>query len=69
MAFMINLFRESTGEKESDAPISEEKEQQNVITLQVFEMLLDIAHKEIRPIMLIKKTGSDFIIPLYLPLL
>jgi hypothetical protein len=38
------------------------KEKQRQTMLKVYELLLDIAHKELKPIDLIKETGSDFIL-------
>lgn len=44
---------------------NEEKLQRQQTMLKVFEILLDIANKDVKPIQLIKETGPQFILPLY----
>lgn len=59
---LISLIRLENDKKLMVKTEDENELKQHILVLKVFEKLFDIAHKDIKPIDLIKEAGPEFII-------
>jgi len=62
VSFLVNLFRNTNDPENLQGLKSTEIDQRKLLMLRIFNILMDIAYKEIKPIQLIKDTGPNFIL-------
>lgn len=63
--FVVNLFRNVNNPTPEELKDLDTLNQQRLLLMKIFDILLDFGHKFLKPIQLIKNIGPDFIISLY----
>lgn len=63
--FVVNFFRNVNSPTPEELKDMNALNQQRILLMKIFDILLDIGRKNLKPIQLIKNIGPNFIISLY----